>query len=146
MVVAKSGNLTYASAGIGSATHLGTELLLYTTKTRMLHVPYKSAGLATTAVLAGETQVLLTNMASVLPHLASGRLKPIGISSTGRAPAAPQVPTIAESGLPGFEYTTWYGMLVPHRTPPALVSAVHRAVMHVVKLPAVGERFTSQGL
>src|SRR5687768_11810968 len=78
---AQPGKLAYASAGVGSATHLGTELFLHTSKTRMLHVPYRSAGLATTAVLAGEVQVLLTNMASVLPHVASGRLKTMGISS-----------------------------------------------------------------
>ena len=138
--------LAYASAGVGSATHLGTELFLYAAKARMLHVPYKSAGLATTAAVGGEAQVLLTNMASVLPHLASGRLKALGISSTARSAAAPQLPTIAESGLPGFEYATWYGMLVPARTSAALVDFMHASLAQVLRKPAVAERFTAQGL
>jgi tripartite-type tricarboxylate transporter receptor subunit TctC len=138
--------LAYASAGAGSATHLGTELLLYASKTKMLHVPYKSAGRATSAVLAGEVQVLLTNMASVLPYIASGKLKAMGISSLARSKVAPQVPTLSESGLPGFEYATWYGMLVPARTQPALVDYMHASVAHVLKTPQVAERFTAQGL
>ena len=146
IALAKPGKLTYASAGVGSATHLGTELLLYTARTHMLHVPYKSAGQATSAVLAGESQVLLTNMASVLPHIASGKLKAVGISSARRSAAAPQVPTIAESGLPGFEYATWYGMLAPARTPQPLVEYIQDSVAHVARLPAVAERFTAQGL
>jgi tripartite-type tricarboxylate transporter receptor subunit TctC len=140
------GKLAYASAGVGSATHLGTELLLYASKTRMLHVPYKSAGLATSAVLSGETQVILTNMASVLPYIASGRLKAMGVSSRQRSPVAPQVPTLSESGMPGFEYATWYGMLVPAGTSPAIVSQLQGSVATVLKTPAVAERFAAQGL
>jgi tripartite-type tricarboxylate transporter receptor subunit TctC len=118
---ASPGKLPYASAGIGSATHLGTELLLYASKVEMLQVPYKSAGLATSALVSGEAQVLLTNMASVLPHVASGRLTALGISSAKRSALAPAVPTLSESGLPGFEYATWYGMLVPARTPQDII-------------------------
>ena len=146
VALSKSNRLAYASAGIGSATHLGTELLLYTARAQMLHVPYKSAGLATSAVLAGEAQVLLTNMASVLPHVGSGKLRAIGVSSPKRSPVAPQVPALSESGLPGFDYATWYGMLLPKGTSSAIVSRVHQAVADVVKKPDVAERFTSQGL
>jgi tripartite-type tricarboxylate transporter receptor subunit TctC len=146
IALSKSSNLAYASAGVGSATHLGTELLLYTSKAPMLHVPYKSAGQATTAVLAGDAQVLLTNMASVLPHVASGKLKAVGISSPKRSALAPQVPTIGESGLPGFEYATWYGMLAPARTPAALIGYVQASVAEVLKKPAVAQRLASQGL
>ena len=112
----------------------------------MLHVPYRSAGQATSAVLAGEAQVLMTNMASVLPHIATGKLKAMGISSLKRSPAAPQVPTISDSGLPGFKYATWYGMLVPTRTPPARIQYMQTSVSHVVKLPHVADRLAAQGL
>ena len=131
---------------MGSATHLGTELLLYVSKSEMLHVPYKSAGLATSALLAGEAQVLLTNMASVLPHVSGGRLKALGISASARSPLAPQVPTIAESGLPGFEYATWYGMLVPSRTPVHIVQYIHKSAAEVMKSAEISKRFTGRGL
>jgi tripartite-type tricarboxylate transporter receptor subunit TctC len=143
---ASPGKLPYASAGVGSATHLGTELLMHATGTQMLHVPYKSAGLATTALLAGEAQVLLTNMASVLPHVSAGRLKALGISSAERSPLAPQVPTIRESGVPGFEYSTWYGMLMPARTPEHIVHYVQKSAADVLKTSTVAERFTGRGL
>jgi tripartite-type tricarboxylate transporter receptor subunit TctC len=140
------GKLPYASAGIGSATHLGTELLMYAAKIELLHVPYKSAGLATNALVSGEAQVLLTNMASVLPHVAAGRLKAMGISSIDRSTLAPQVPTLAESGLPGFEYATWYGMLMPARTPGHIVRYVQRSAALVLKSPQTAQRFTRRGL
>jgi tripartite-type tricarboxylate transporter receptor subunit TctC len=143
---ASPGKLPYASAGIGSATHLGTELLLYASKVEMLHVPYKSAGLATSALVSGEAQVLLTNMASVLPHVASGRLTALGISSAKRSALAPAVPTLSESGLPDFEYATWYGMLMPARTPKDIVGYVQKSAAEVLKAPTVAQRFTKQGL
>lgn len=142
----KPGKLAYGSAGPGSATHLGTELFLYASKNEMLHVPYKSAGQATAAVLSGEVQVLLTNMASVLPHVASGKLKAVGISSRDRSSLAPQVPTIQESGLPGFEYATWYGMLVPVGTRHDVVSYIQSSTAHVLKNSRVAEHLTGQGL
>ena len=140
------GRLPYASAGIGSATHLGTELLMYAAKIELLHVPYKSAGLATNALVSGEAQVLLTNMASVLPHVAAGRLKAMGISSIDRSTLAPQVPTLAESGLPGFEYATWYGMLMPAGTPARIVRYVQASAAGVLKSPQTAQRFTGRGL
>ena len=140
------GRMPYASAGIGSATHLGTELLMHASKTTLLHVPYKSAGLATTALLSGEAQVLLTNMASVMPHASSGKLRVIGISSLKRSPLAPHVPTLSESGLSGFEYTTWYGMLMPARTPKPIVDHAQVSTAHVLKSTQIAERLTAQGL
>ncbi len=143
---AKPGGLKYGSAGTGSATHLGSELLKYTGKMDILHVPYRSAGQATSSLLAGETQILLTNMASVLPHAKSGRIRVLGISSLKRSSLAPDVPTIAESGLPGFEYITWYGMLVPAATPQALVKRVHADSAKVVKAAQGRDRLAAQGL
>jgi tripartite-type tricarboxylate transporter receptor subunit TctC len=97
-------------------------------------------------VLAGEVQVLLTNMASVLPYIAAGKLKEIGISSLKRSSLAPQVPTLHESGLSGFEYATWYGMLVPAGTQQPIVDYLYASTAQVLKTPAVAERFTGQGL
>jgi tripartite-type tricarboxylate transporter receptor subunit TctC len=146
VAVAKSRKLAYGSAGIGSATHLGTELFLHTAKARVLHVPYKSAGQATGALLSGEVQMLLTNMASVAPHVASGKLTAIGVSSRKRSAAAPDVRTLQEAGLPGFEYATWYGMLVPAKTEPQRVEYLQRSAARVLAIPAVAERFERQGL
>jgi tripartite-type tricarboxylate transporter receptor subunit TctC len=143
---AHPGKLTYASAGPGSATHLGTELLKYTAGIDLLHIPYKSAGQATSALLSGETQILLTNMATVLPHVRSGRIKALGVSSLKRSPLAPDLPTVAEAGVPGFEYTTWYGMLVPAGTPQFIVNRLQADVANIIKTPQLRERFAAQGL
>ena len=143
---AHPGKLAYASAGPGSATHLGTELLKYTAGIDLLHIPYKSAGQATSALLSGETQILLTNMASVLPHVRSGRIKALGVSSLKRSPLAPDVPTVAEAGVPGFEYTTWYGMFVPAGTPRFIVNRLQADVANIIKSSQLRERFAAQGL
>jgi len=143
---AHAGKLTYASAGAGSATHLGTELLKYTAGMDILHVPYKSAGQATSALLSGETQILVTNMASVLPHVKSGRIKVLGVTSLKRSPLAPDLPTVAEAGVPGFEYTTWYGMLVPAGTPRSIVDRLQVDAAKIIKTTQVQERFAAQGL
>jgi tripartite-type tricarboxylate transporter receptor subunit TctC len=146
MAKANPGKLAYASAGIGSATHLGTELLKYIAGIDLLHIPYKSAGLATTALLSNEAQVLLTNMASVLPHAKSGKIKALGISSLKRSPLAPEIAAIAESGVPGFEYTTWYGMLAPAATPKSIVTKIQNDAAKLVKSTTLNDKFTAQGL
>lgn len=146
LVNSKPGQLSYASAGVGSATHLGSELLLHAGKLQVQHIPYKSAGQATTAVLSGEAQLLLTNMASVLPYVGSGKLRALGTSSLTRVALAPDVPTLAEGGLAGFEYATWYGMLAPAATPAAVVSALHEANTRVLRDGVARERLTGQGL
>ena len=138
--------LAYGSAGSGSATHLGTELLKYSAGIKLMHLPYKSAGQATTALLSGEAQVLLTNMASVLPHRDSGRIRLLGISSARRSALAPEMPTLAESGLPGFEYTTWYGMLAPAATPKHIVHVLYADTTKILKRPDMQSRFKAQGL
>ena len=143
---AQPGRLAYGSAGPGSATHLGSELFRIAGGIELLHLPYKSAGLATNALLSGEAQVLLTNMASVLPHLKGGRLRVLGVTSLKRSPLAPDVPTVAESGLPKFEYLTWYGMVVPAGTPRPVVDVIARDTSRALRAPAFLDRFTQQGL
>jgi tripartite-type tricarboxylate transporter receptor subunit TctC len=143
---APPGKLAYASAGPGSATHLGSELFRVAAGIELLHLPYKSAGLATNALLSGEAQVLLTNMASVLPQLKGGKVRALGVTSLKRSPLAPEIPTVGESGLPKFEYLTWYGMLVPAGTPPARIDVLHRDTARSIRAPQYLERFTQQGL
>lgn len=143
---ARPSQLAYASAGPGSATHLGTELLQHGAGIRLLHVPYKSAGQAATALLGGEAQVLLTNMASMLPHVRASRVRALGVSSPQRSVLAPEVPTIAESGVPGFEYLTWYGMLVPAGTPPAVIDRIQSTTLAVISSSRERERLASLGL
>lgn len=146
VALARARSLAYGSAGVGSATHLGTALFLHVAQARMQHVPYKSAGQATGALLAGEVQVLLTNMASVLPHVEAGRLKAVGISSAKRSAAAPGLPTLQEAGLQGFEYATWYGMLVPARTDRAQLAILEGAAQRALAAPAVRARLAAGGL
>jgi tripartite-type tricarboxylate transporter receptor subunit TctC len=97
-------------------------------------------------LIGGEVQVLLTNMASLLPHAKSGRIKMLGISSPKRSPLAPEVPTIAGAGVPRFEYTTWYGMLAPRATPQPVVAHLYKSVAKVLQAPQVKEKFSGQGL
>jgi len=143
---AQPGKLSYGSAGPGSATHLGSELFQAAADVQMLHVPYKSAGLATSAVLSGEVQVLMTNMASVLPHVNGGKLRALGVTSVKRSSLAPTIPTVSESGLANFEYLTWYGMLVPAGTPKARVDAIQRDTARAIMKPDYLQRFNQQGL
>lgn len=143
---ARPGKLAYASAGVGSATHLGSELFRSAAGIDLVHVAYKSAGQAATALLSGEAQILLTNMATALPHARTGRLRALAVTGAARSAQAPTLPTVAESGVPGFEYTTWYGMLVPAGTPAALVTRLQADTASALRLPAMLERLGAQGL
>ena len=142
----KPGALSYGSAGVGSATHLGTELFLYTARLKAQHVPYKSAGLATTAVLNGEVQVLMTNAASLLPHISGGRLRAIGVTAMERTAQAPDVPTLHESGLQGFEYATWYGAWLPSAVTRPMLVRLHDSFQKALALPVVNDRLVKTGL
>lgn len=146
MARAHPGKLTFGSAGVGSATHLGGELLRYAAALDMTHVPYKSAGLAMTALLANEVHVLMTNTATVLPHLANGRVRALATSGRMRSALVPELPTIAESALPGFEYDTWYAMLAPAGLPAQLASRLHVDSAAVMTHPRYRERFASLGI
>jgi tripartite-type tricarboxylate transporter receptor subunit TctC len=140
------GKFAFGSAGNGTASHLANELFRLTARVDTLHVPYKSAGLATTGLLAGEIQFMVTNMATALPQVRSGRLQGLAVTSARRAASAPELPTAIEAGLPGYEYTTWYGMLVPTGTPGAVVVRLHGDLADLVQQRPIGERFAAQGL
>lgn len=140
------GKYAFGSAGNGTASHLANELFKLSAKVDTIHVPYKSAGLATTGLLSGEIQYMVTNMATALPQVRSGRLTGVAVTSDKRVDAAPDMPTAGEAGLPGFAYTTWYGMLVPAGTPAAVVRRFQGDLAKLSRDPRVAERFTGQGL
>ena len=140
------GKLTYGSAGLGSGTHLAMELLVMSQSMDLIHVPYKGTGPALTALLASEISVFFSTFASALPHVKSGRLRGLAVTSAKRAPTLPAVATVAESGVPGYEYTTWYGLLAPARTPVDIIARVNGATVAVLKTAEIERRYTAQGL
>ena len=145
---AKPGSLRYGSGGIGTSSHLGTELLQLTSGISMLHVPYKGTGPGMTAILSGELQVLLVGLAVVLPYVKakSEKLKVLAVTTAKRAPAAPELPTVAESGVPGYDFTVWYGMVFPGGTPRPIVAKANSEIVRLLNSPVVRERFSSLGL
>ena len=142
----KPGEIRYGTGGSGAASHLGTELLRTMTGIDLVHVPYKGTGPALTAMLGGEIHIQLIGISSVVPHMKSGRMRALAVSGTKRSPAAPEVPTVAESGVPGYEFDVWYGMLFPAGTPHAIVGKANAEINRVLKSPALAQRFAAVGL
>ena len=143
---ATPGKLTYGSAGTGSGTHLAMEMLLQTLKIDLIHVPFKGTGPALVSLLGNETSVFLSTFASALPHVKSGRLRAYGVTTTRRAEALPDTPTIAEAGVPGYEYSTWYGLLAPGGTPRRIVDKLNKATVGALNSPEIRERYRAQGM
>ncbi len=142
---AKPGQLNFASSGIGNATHLASELFRSATHTQIVHIPYKSGGFALTAIIAGEVQFYFATLPSSLPHINGGRLRGLAVTTLRRSSAAPQLPTMHESGLPGFEVTSWYGILVPAGTPAAIVTKLNRDIVATLQDPVVRSQIAAQG-
>jgi len=143
---AKPGQINYASAGSGTPPHLAGELFKVMAKIDMVHVPYKGNAPAFTDVIGGQVSLIFPTMPSAMPFIKSGRLRPIAVTSAKRAPAAPDIPTIAESGLPGYEATSWYGILAPAGTPQQIVARLHEALVSVISAPDMKDRLAAQGL
>jgi tripartite-type tricarboxylate transporter receptor subunit TctC len=143
---ANPGKINYGSAGNGSPLHLAAELFKARAGIEMTHVPYKGGGPATAAVLAGEVQIIFGSLTSVLPQVKAGKLTPLGATGAKRSPIAPEYATIAELGFPGFEMTSWYGVLLPAKTPAAVVNKLHAAIITALKTPEVIEPMKFQGL
>ena len=143
---ASPGKLNYASAGTGSSLHMAGELFKHATGTDMLHVPYKGTGPAMTDLIGGRVQLIFSTMPPALPHVKSGKLRALGVTTAKRATAAPEVPTIAESGVKGFNVSNWQGILVPAKTPGAIVRKLNRDVLATLKLPGMPETLAAQGL
>ena len=145
---AKPGMLRYGSGGTGTASHLGTELLQLRSGATLLHVPYKGTGPGMTALLGGEIQVLLVGLATVLPYVRgkSDKLKVFAVTGSQRAAVAPEIPTVAESGVPGYSFDVWYGMVVPGGTPRSIVAKANAEIVKLLNTPVIRERFTAVGL
>jgi tripartite-type tricarboxylate transporter receptor subunit TctC len=145
LAASQPGKLNFSSAANGSTGHLAGELFLGLAKVRMTHVPYRGSSPAAIAVIAGEVQLMFGNVLAVLPHVNSGKLKAIAVSSRERTKALPQLPTIAESGLPGYEAMGWNGVFAPAATPPAIVAKLNKDIVNVLNMPDVRERLESMG-
>ena len=142
---AKPGELTYASSGNGQSTHLAVELFDTMAGIKMTHVPYKGSAPAITDVMGGQVSVFFDTMLSAMPHVRSGKLKALAVTSAARSPAAPDIPTVAESGLPGYEAIAWNGLVAPAGTPREVVARLNAEVKKVLELPEIRERFAAQG-
>ena len=142
---ARPGQITFGSAGLGSGSHLGGELFNSLAGVRLLHVPYKGSAMATAAVLGGEVAVAFNNPTSSMPHIKSGRLRMIAVTTAQRWPLLPEVPTIAESGVAGYEILIWNGLVAPAATPPAIVSRLHRELTQILNAPGTAEIFAIDG-
>jgi tripartite-type tricarboxylate transporter receptor subunit TctC len=144
---AKPGAISYASSGNGSGGHLAGSLLASMAGIEMVHVPYRGAAPATTDLIGGHVPLMFDGLAAALPHIKAGKVKALGVATPHRAAAAPEVPTIAEQGLPGYEIDSWYGVLAPAGTPPAIVERLHREIVRILDLPDVKEQlFVKSGL
>lgn len=142
---AKPGVLNYGSAGNGTMSHLGGELFNSLAGVDIAHIPYKGTGPAITDLLGGQVQMLFGGGISITPQARSGRLRVLGHSALTRSRLLPNVPAIAESGLPGFELNGWYGWLAPAGTPPAIVHALNREVVQILRAPEMVEKFANDG-
>lgn len=140
----KPGVLSYASGGSGASQHLAGELLKYMTGVDILHVPFKGITPGVTEVLAGRVSMTF-DLATVMPHVKSGKMRPIAVANRERVGVLPNVPTIAEAGVPGYEASAWYGLFAPAGTPPAVVRRLHEEAIKALKRPEVRERLTAIG-
>jgi tripartite-type tricarboxylate transporter receptor subunit TctC len=142
---ARPGQLQYATGGIGANQHLAMELFLGMTGTKMIHVPYKGVGPALMDTVAGHVPVMMGNILVAMPQVRGGRLRALGVTSTKRATGAPEIPTIAEAGVPGYEAVQWYGLLAPAGTPREIVLRLHAVVVKVLQEPEIRKRFADDG-
>jgi tripartite-type tricarboxylate transporter receptor subunit TctC len=148
IALAKSrpGQLSYGSSGNGGPSHLGTELFKSMAGVDIRHIPYKGGAPAAIDLISGQIQVLLNTPPVILPHVRAGRIKGLAVASSRRIPAAPDMPTVAEAGLPGFEVSTWYGVMVPAGTPGPIVDKLHGALVAALNAPDVRERLAHENL
>jgi tripartite-type tricarboxylate transporter receptor subunit TctC len=135
------GQIAYSSGGAGSGPFMGAELFKQQAQVNILHVPYKGAGPAFTDLMGGQVQMMIATLSLGMPHAISGRVRALGVTSAKRLGATPQLPTVAESGLPGFEFSAWYGVLAPAGTPAAVMTRLYQAVGKAMAAPETREKF-----
>ena len=139
------GKLTYSSAGNGTNLHVAAELFKNLSGTDMLHVPYKGGGPATVALLSGEVDLSFLGVVPATPYIKSGRLRAVGVTGTKRSAGLPDTPTVAESGVPGYEFGSWYGIVVPAGTPADVINALNGFIVKALRAPDMGQRLAAQG-
>jgi tripartite-type tricarboxylate transporter receptor subunit TctC len=143
---ARPGQVTYGSSGNGSFVHLSMALFASMTNTKMIHVPYKGGGPATIALVSGEIQAMIATVGSVLPHVKAKRVRPLGVTSEKRSKALPDIPTIAEAGVPGYEFTAWIAVFVPAKTPRPIVDRLNAEIKKALENPDVEKSLSAQTL
>jgi tripartite-type tricarboxylate transporter receptor subunit TctC len=141
----RPGKLSYATSGIGAMSHLAMEQFKYMAGVNLVHVPYRGSAPAAYDLIAGQVQAAFNNLIPTLPHVKTGRLRALGVSGLTRAAALPEVPTVAESGLPGYEAMQWYGVLLPAAVPKSMVTFLHKEIVAVLQNPAVRARLMDEG-
>ena len=141
----KPGEVTFASGGNGTSHHLGGMLFQKLTGVEMTHVPYKGSGAALPDIIGGQVNIMFDNLPSSMPHIKSGKLRAIATTGTARSNVLPDLPTVAETGVPGFEITAWFGLLAPAKTPRAIIDRLNLEVTKILNLPDVKARFIAQG-
>jgi tripartite-type tricarboxylate transporter receptor subunit TctC len=142
---ARPGQMNYASAGTGTYPHMTMELFNSMAGLKMVHIPYKGTAPAMIDMLAGHTAVMAATILTGMPQIRAGRLRPLGITSLKRSAAAPEIPTVAESGLSGFESVQWYGAMAPAQTPKDIVARWHTELVRVLQMPEIKQRFIADG-
>lgn len=143
---AKPGQINYASAGTGSSTHLAMEIFMDMTGIKLNHVPYKGTAPGLTDVIAGHVQVTFDAIPPTLPHIRSGRVRALALGGPQRFPTLPDVPTLAEAGLPNYTFQSWFGILAPARTPDAIVHTLNRELVRIIRLPETRKVFIELGI
>ena len=141
----RPGELSYGSAGAGSGAHLFVEMFAAMSGVKVQHVPYKGAAPAATAILGGEIVFMFENIVTILPLARSGKLRALGVTTTARSSAAPEIPTMAEAGVPGYDANAWFGFFVPAGTPQPAINRLNAEIVKIVKLPETRERFLTLG-
>jgi tripartite-type tricarboxylate transporter receptor subunit TctC len=142
----RGGEILYSSGGNGSPSHLAVELLRAHANIKLVHVPYKGGGPAGVAAVTGETQMTITNVSSLLPHVRAGKLRALAVTGATRAKAAPELPTVKEAGLPRYEFEVWYGLLAPARTPAAVQTRINEDFNRALAARDIQERFAGLGI
>ena len=142
---AKPGVLTYSSPGVGNGSHLAVELFASMANVSLVHVPYKGTAPAATALLAGEVSLTFSSIPTVLPHIRAGKLRALAVGNAARLPALPEFPTVAESGVPGYEAFSWAGLIAPAGTPKEIVARINRETVHILKQKDIVDQLARDG-
>jgi tripartite-type tricarboxylate transporter receptor subunit TctC len=143
---ANPGKLNFASTGSGSSNHLSMELMLNMTGTKMTHIPYKGSAPAVTAIIAGEADVLYDNLPNVIQHIKAGNMRALAVTGTTRSVLLPELPTVADAGVPGYEVNVWFGMQLPAGTPQPIVARLNKDIVSILKEPDVIKMFRDRGV